>query len=108
PARPPGAGDGEQSQARRHHRRLFHRPLHGPDTESAPRLTPLDDVAASEVGRQPYHRVLMRRLGHASPAASYRYLHAVDGRDAEIASALSAFAAHGDAAKLPRSVVVKH
>ena len=28
---------------------------------------------------------LMRRLGHASPAASYRYLHAVDGRDAEIA-----------------------
>jgi integrase len=51
---------------------------------------------------------LMRRLGHASPAASYRYLHAVDGRDAEIASALSALAAHGDAAKLPRTIVVKH
>jgi integrase len=51
---------------------------------------------------------LMRRLGHASPAASYRYLHAVDGRDAEIASALSDLAAHGDAAKLPRSIVVKH
>jgi integrase len=51
---------------------------------------------------------LMRRLGHASPAASYRYLHAVDGRDAEIASALSELAAHGDAAKLPRSIVVKH
>ena len=30
---------------------------------------------------------LMRRLGHASPVASYRYLHAVDGRDAEIAAA---------------------
>ena len=51
---------------------------------------------------------LMRRLGHASPAASYRYLHAVDGRDAEIASALSALAKHGDAAKLPRTIVVKH
>lgn len=51
---------------------------------------------------------LMRRLGHASPAASYRYLHAVDGRDAEIASALSELAAHGDAAKLPKSIVVKH
>jgi integrase len=51
---------------------------------------------------------LMRRLGHASPAASYRYLHAVDGRDAEIASALSELAAHGDAAKLPRLIVVKH
>jgi integrase len=51
---------------------------------------------------------LMRRLGHASPAASYRYPHAVDGRDAEIASALSVLAEHGDAAKLPRSIVVKH
>src|SRR5262249_39927236 len=51
---------------------------------------------------------LMRRLGHASPAASYRYLHAVDGRDAEIASALSELAVHGNAAKLPRTIVVKH
>jgi integrase len=51
---------------------------------------------------------LMRRLGHASPVASYRYLHAVDGRDAEIAAALSALAAHGDAAKLPKSIVTKH
>lgn len=51
---------------------------------------------------------LMRRLGHASPAAAYRYMHAVDGRDAEIASALSELAAHGNAAKLPRSIVVKH
>jgi integrase len=51
---------------------------------------------------------LMRRLGHASPAAANRYLHAVDGRDAEIASALSDLAAHGDAARLPKSIVVKH
>jgi len=51
---------------------------------------------------------LMRRLGRASPAASYRYLHAVDGRDAEIASALSELASHGDAARLPRSIVVRH
>jgi integrase len=51
---------------------------------------------------------LMRRLGHASPSAANRYLHTVDGRDAEIASALSALAAHGDAARLPKSIVVKH
>jgi integrase len=51
---------------------------------------------------------LMRRLGHASRAASYRYLHAVDGRDAEVASALSELASHGNAAKLPRSIVMKH
>jgi integrase len=51
---------------------------------------------------------LMRRLGHASPVASYRYLHAVDGQDAEIAAALSDLAAHGDAARLPKSIVVKH
>jgi integrase len=51
---------------------------------------------------------LMRRLGHASPAAANRYLHTVEGRDAEIASALSDLAAHGDAARLPKSIVVKH
>ena len=51
---------------------------------------------------------LMKRLGHSSPAAAQRYLHAVDGRDAEIASALSDLAAHGDAARLPKSIVVKH
>lgn len=51
---------------------------------------------------------LMKRLGHSSPAAAQRYLHAVDGRDAEIASALSDLAAHGNAAKLPKSIVVKH
>jgi integrase len=51
---------------------------------------------------------LMRRLGRASPAASNRYLHAVEGRDAEIARALSELAASGDAARLPKSIVVKH
>ena len=51
---------------------------------------------------------LVRRLGHASPAAANRYLHAVDGRDAEIASALSDLAAHGDAARLPKSIVTKN
>jgi hypothetical protein len=30
----------------------------------------------------------MKRLGHSSPAAATRYLHAVEGRDAEIAQAL--------------------
>jgi hypothetical protein len=42
------------------------------------------------------------------PAAAYRYLHAVDGRDAEVAAALSDLAAHGDAARRPKSIVVKH
>jgi hypothetical protein len=51
---------------------------------------------------------LMRRLGHACPVAANRYLHAVDGRDAEIAAALSDLAAHGNAARLPRWIVVKH
>ena len=50
----------------------------------------------------------MRRLGHSSPAAANRYIHAVDGRDAEIALALSDLAAHGNAARLPKSIVVKH
>ena len=51
---------------------------------------------------------LMRRLGHASPAAANRDLHAVEGRDAEIASALSQLATHGDAARLPKPIVIKH
>jgi integrase len=51
---------------------------------------------------------LMKRLGHASTAAAYRYMHAVDGRDAEIAAALSKLAADGDAAKLPRSITIKN
>jgi integrase len=47
---------------------------------------------------------LMLRLGHASPAAAHRYMHAVQGRDAQIANALSEIAAHGDAARLPRTI----
>jgi integrase len=47
---------------------------------------------------------LMKRLGHASTVAAYRYMHAVDGRDAEIAAALSKLAAEGTAATLPKSV----
>ncbi|MFI7574665.1 tyrosine-type recombinase/integrase [Micromonospora sp. NPDC049497] len=43
---------------------------------------------------------LMKRLGHSSMAAARRYLHAVDGRDREIAKALSELAAHGDVARL--------
>lgn len=50
---------------------------------------------------------LMKRLGHASPAAANRYLHAVEGRDGQIAAALSELAAHGDSARLPRSITVK-
>ncbi|MGH8542386.1 MAG: tyrosine-type recombinase/integrase [Gammaproteobacteria bacterium] len=44
---------------------------------------------------------LMKRLGHATESAARRYLHAVDGRDGEIAKALSAVAEHGNAARLP-------
>jgi integrase len=47
---------------------------------------------------------LMRRLGHSSTVAASRYLHAVEGRDAEIAAALSELAKGGDAARLPRSM----
>jgi integrase len=49
-------------------------------------------------------RDLMRRLGHSSTVAASRYLHAVEGRDAEIAAALSDIARNGNVAKLPRSV----
>ena len=50
---------------------------------------------------------LMLRLGHASPVAANRYPQAVAGRDREVAPALSDLAKHGDAAKLPRSIVVR-
>ena len=56
----------------------------------------------------PRGAALMLRLGHASAAAANRYLHAVDGRDAEVAAALSELAVRGDAAKLPKSIVTKH
>lgn len=46
---------------------------------------------------------LEKRLGHASSAAALRLIHAVEGRQLEIAKALSDLALDGDAAKLPRS-----
>jgi integrase len=48
---------------------------------------------------------LMKRLGHSSVAAARRYMHAVDGRDREIAQALSTLAGHGDAARLPKRIM---
>ena len=39
--------------------------------------------------------------------AARRYLHAVDGRDREIAKALS-LAAHGEVARLPRHITMRH
>jgi integrase len=50
---------------------------------------------------------LMKRLGHASPAAAMRYLHTVNGRDEAIAKALSVIAEHGDPAQLPKSVTTR-
>jgi integrase len=47
---------------------------------------------------------LKRRLGHSSAAAVLRYLHAVEGRDQEVAQALSRLAEAVDAAKLPREL----
>jgi integrase len=47
---------------------------------------------------------LMKRLGHSSMAAARRYMHAVDGRDQEIAKALSRLAEHGNTARLPRRI----
>ena len=47
---------------------------------------------------------LKKRLGHASSAAALRYMHAVEGRDLEIAIALSNLALDGNAAKMPKSV----
>jgi integrase len=46
---------------------------------------------------------LKMRLGHSSSAAAQRYMHAIEGRDLEIAKALSILASADDAAKLPSS-----
>ena len=46
---------------------------------------------------------LKRRLGHSSSAAALLYIHSVNGRDSEIAKALSALAAASDASRLPRT-----
>jgi integrase len=45
---------------------------------------------------------LMLRLGHSTAVAAQRYLHTVDGRDPEIAAALSRLVQHGDAPRLPK------
>lgn len=50
---------------------------------------------------------LKKRAGHASDAAASRYLHAVAGRDREIAKRLSELAAHGDAALLPPGIFMR-
>lgn len=47
---------------------------------------------------------LMKRLGHSSDVAARRYLHTVEGRDAEIAQRLSEIAEHGNPAKLPKQL----
>lgn len=46
---------------------------------------------------------LKKRLGHSSTAAAQRYMHAVEGRDAQIAQALSQLAQDGDATRLPKN-----
>jgi integrase len=46
---------------------------------------------------------LKKRLGHSSTAAAQRYMHAVEGRDAQIADALSRLAESGDASHLPHT-----
>ncbi|MEO8480415.1 MAG: tyrosine-type recombinase/integrase [Gemmatimonadota bacterium] len=50
---------------------------------------------------------LKGRLGHSSTAA-VRYLHAVEGRDAAIAAALSTIAAQDDASILPQGASSAH
>ncbi|NDL60818.1 tyrosine-type recombinase/integrase [Phytoactinopolyspora sp. XMNu-373] len=44
---------------------------------------------------------LKKRLGHSSSAAANRYLHALDGRDAEVAKALSDLAARSSEVRSP-------
>jgi integrase len=46
---------------------------------------------------------LKKRLGHSSSVAALRYMHAIEGRDAEVARALSNLAADTNGARLPRS-----
>jgi len=49
-------------------------------------------------------REVQARLGHASPAAAYRYQHVLESRDAEIAERLDGvFRAAGSGAKNPAS-----
>ncbi|KMS84279.1 hypothetical protein ACZ91_48660 [Streptomyces regensis] len=50
---------------------------------------------------------LKQRMGHASAAAALRYMHAVEGRDKELAGELSKLAGRRDAVKLPETIYVK-
>ncbi|WP_040806041.1 tyrosine-type recombinase/integrase [Nocardia concava] len=50
---------------------------------------------------------LKKRAGHSSDAMASRYLHAVAGRDREIAKRLSELAEHGDAAILPPGIFMR-
>ena len=45
--------------------------------------------------------------GFGKPEVPRRYLHAADGRDREIAKALSKLAAHGDVVRLPRHITMR-
>ncbi|WP_025620032.1 hypothetical protein [Salinispora cortesiana] len=49
---------------------------------------------------------LVKRLGRSSMAAARRYLHAVDACDQEIAKALTELAAHGDMARLSKTITM--
>ncbi|MEV8376732.1 tyrosine-type recombinase/integrase [Kribbella sp. NPDC056861] len=49
---------------------------------------------------------LMKRAGHSTAVAAQRYIHAVEGRDKEVAKALSDIAANGSAARLPRTIKI--
>ncbi|MEU0092675.1 hypothetical protein [Kribbella sp. NPDC006257] len=49
---------------------------------------------------------LMKRAGHSTAVAAQRYIHAVEGRDAEVAKALSEIASNGSAARLPRTIKI--
>ncbi|MGW6728134.1 tyrosine-type recombinase/integrase [Nocardia sp. NPDC055029] len=51
---------------------------------------------------------LKKRLGHASNAAASRYLHAVEGRDKEVALGLSQLAGGATSVQMPRTIIVKH
>jgi integrase len=50
---------------------------------------------------------LMKRAGHSTASAAQRYVHAVEGRDREVAKALSDMVANGSAAQLPRTIKVR-
>ena len=51
---------------------------------------------------------LMRRLGHASPVAAYRCCTRSMAGMPRSPSRCRHWRAHGDPAKLPKSIVVKH